>query len=285
MPRKHDREEAITAQKDVGLNRPVVLAAAAACALLAGCGKPSTPAQAPAATRTPAQSDYVAPPEVTGVSGDPGRMLVLQGAAQPQARIRLASADGAASGATAGPSGAWTLPIAPASTPRLFSLAADMDGRTVPARGYLALLPGGEAAMLRPAAGARPMIPPGAPPRIGAVDFDAAGAGVVSGRARPDRPVRVLLDGQDAGEGRTDRNGWFDVSLSDNLKPGRHAVAVGTADGRADAAFDGAHAAPIAAPPMNAARVDGGWRLDWMSPGGGVQSTVLFDQAPIRSAR
>jgi hypothetical protein len=38
----------------------------------------------------------------------------------------------------------------------------------------------------------------------------------------------------------------------------------------------------IATPPFDAERLDGAWRIDWMTPGGGVQSTVLFDHRAAR---
>jgi hypothetical protein len=279
MPEQDDRDT--PAQKGLGLTRALI-AACAALALLGACHKAVAPRPA---AQPPAQSDYAAPPEVTQALPGPGGGLTLRGVAQPQSRVRLASPDGTAAGTTAGMNGAWSLNAPAVDQPRLLSLSEDEGGRLIRARGYLAMLPGGAVAMLRPTTGARPLIGPTSTPRIGAVDFDAAGAGVVSGRAHPDRPVRVLLDGQDAGEGRTDSQGWFDVSLSDNLKPGVHAVTVGTPDGRADARFEGSAPRPIASPPMNAARLEQGWRLDWMSPGGGVQSTILFDaSAPAWAA-
>ena len=102
---------------------------------------------------------------------------------------------------------------------------------------------------------------------------------VLSVLPRPNQPVRVFLDGQEAGEGQADARGWFDVSLSEPLAPTGHSVIVSTPDGRAAQAFDATRAAPLAAPPFAAGRKTGAWRIDWMTPGGGVQTTVLFDPA------
>jgi hypothetical protein len=256
------------------LRRLLVLAAATM--LLAACDKATPPAR-PAGL---SQSDYASPPELTGATRAGDGTVTLSGAAIPLARSRLASPTGASIGATAAANGRWNASLPPAADVRLLSLSQDVDGRLVRARGYVAVLPqpGPVAATLRPGAGARP-VSRSASPSIASIEFDGAGAGVVSGSAAPDAPIRLFLDGQEAGEGRADRAGRFDITLADNLAPSGHSVIVVSPAGRAAQAFDATPAAPIAAPPFAAERRTGAWRIDWMTPGGGVQSTILVAAA------
>jgi hypothetical protein len=256
------------------LKRLLVLAAAAL--LLSACDKATPPARPAGLT----QSDYAAPPELTSATRAADGTVTLSGAGIPLARIRLASPTGASIGATAAANGRWNAALPPAAEVRLLSLSQDVDGRLVRARGYVAVLPppGPVAATLRAGTGARPVFSP-ASLSIGSIEFDGAGAGVVSGSAAPDTPIRLFLDGQDAGEGRTDRTGRFDITLADNLSPSGHSIIVVSPAGRATQAFDATPAAAITTPPFAAERRTGAWRIDWMTPGGGVQSTILFDAA------
>ncbi|HEX8233890.1 MAG TPA: Ig-like domain-containing protein [Caulobacteraceae bacterium] len=248
---------------------------AAASLALAACEPAPRAAAGPAAE--PPQAAYLAPPEPTRAALQGGGLLI-EGTGQPLARIRLARADGSAVGATVEADGRWRAVVPPPADVQLYSIAQDVDGRLVRAVGYLAVAPAGQAAMLRPGAGARVIGAAGASPAIRAVDYDAGGAAIVSASVAPNQPARLLLDGADAGEARGDAAGRLSVTLPGPVRGARHSVTLRTPAGAADAAF--ALAAPvITAPPSAATRLENGWRIDWMAPGGGVQSTVLFDRA------
>jgi len=237
-------------------------------------------------TASQARAEYLAPPSVTSAVRQTSGAVVLTGTGQPGSRIRLASPDGSAIGATASTAGAWSLTVSPADAPRLYSLSSDTAGRLLRARGYVAALPapGPAAAMLAPGEGAQAFGWPSAGGvNIRAVDFDSSGAAVASGSAPADDAVRLRLDGADAGEDQADAKGDYSVSMSRSLTRGQHTIAAHTAHGSASATLDMRPGAPIAAPPLAAERVGGAWRLDWTPPGGGVQTTVLFD--PPQTAR
>ncbi len=258
-----------------------LLAAAGASAGIAGC-RPAKPTAGPEAAGS--ALDYAAPPEVKrAAAGAPG-MIQFSGTSRPGALIRLASPDGSAVGATASSAGAWTLSAQTGGEPRLLSLSEDFGGRPLRARGYLLAVPypAGEAAMLRPGAATAPLRPLHRL-EISAVDFDAAGAAVVSGGAKPGETVHLLLDGADAGDDRADSKGAFAVSVAEPLRPGPHLLAAVTPEGRSETSFQAGPAAPIAQPPFAAARAGAAWRVDWMTPGGGVQTTLLFDPPGTRS--
>ena len=154
-----------------------------------------------------------------------------------------------------------------------------LAGRPVRARGYIAALPSpsSPAAILLPGGGAEPL--PGREPRLrlSGVDFDGSGAGVAAGVAPPGDTIRLELDGVETGVGRANARGVFTVPLAQTLHPGSHALTAATTRAQAQASFSAAPAAAIAHPPLAASRAGAAWRIDWMTPGGGVQTTIIFD--------
>ena len=254
-----------------------VIVVLAGCALAAGCGR-AQPSHGASTRAPPDVGAYLPPPELTRAVRK-GGAVQLTGTAAPGASLRLASPNGAAILAVADRQGGWSL-LAPAGdTPRLYSLSEVTGGQLVRAIGYIAVLPaqGPAAAVLRPASTA--ILPTGDPERgLTAIDYDASGAAMASGRAQPGETIRLYLDGKEAGEDRADDLGVFGGALSRSLTPGPHILAFAGARLRGMEAFTAARGAAVATPPFDSARLAGAWRIDWMTPGGGVQSTVLFDQ-------
>jgi len=41
--------------------------------------------------------------------------------------------------------------------------------------------------------------------------------------------------------------------------------------------------APISGLPFHATRLAGSWRIDWLTPGGGVQCTIILDEPERKS--
>lgn len=259
-----------------------LIAVLAAAAALQGCSRPG-PAQTAMSQSAAPPADYLPTPELSGATRQAGGSSRLAGTGSAGARVRLASPDGSALFTTADRSGVWTFTLPASASPRLYSLSEDVDGRLVRARGYVALLPspGPAAVELRPAAAAAP-IASGVGMSILTLDFDASGVAVASGRARPGQVVRMLLDGIDAGENRADAVGIFDVTLSQVLRPGTHELVAQAAGGEARARFQASPPAPVASGFFSASRVQDAWRITWVTPGGGVQSTVVFD---VKGAR
>jgi len=100
---------------------------------------------------------------------------------------------------------------------------------------------------------------------------------VLSGLAKPGAPVRVAVDGATPIEARPDARGWFSVPLTGILKPGGHQAVLQSAGGTRQADFAISPAAPIGSAPFHAQRQGGGWRIDWLTPGGAPQTTVVLD--------
>lgn len=248
---------------------------------LAGCGRSAPWSRAPGPA-TQAQADagdsgYRDPPQVRGVARGPaGAIVLVSGQALPDAKVRLASPAGQHIDVQADAAGAWTL-TAPAAGASLYGLSQETQGRRDQAQGYLAVLPSGSpaAAVLRSGAGAVTLDPPVQWPSIAAIDYDGTGAAIVSGWAAAGQPLKVLIDGTAVEEGAAGADGRFFLSLPKPLATGVHVVQVLGPRGAAQVNVDIAPPAPLAGV-LRASRRAGGWRLDWTTPSGGVQTTELF---------
>jgi hypothetical protein len=266
------------------LSRVAVSAGLMAALALAACGRGGGapgPAAAPALGEADA-AGYLRPPQVLSAERPASGAVLLSGRSGASVRVRLSTPPpiSAAYGATSNAKGEWTIGTPAAAGVQLFGVAEELPGRDVQAEGYVAVLPapGPAAALLRAGGGAAVLVKPGAL-KIGAVDVDSSGAAVVSGLARPGATARLTVDGNAAGESRVNERGRFSVILSTTLKPGDHQAKVEAADQTASAKFTVEAPAPISGLPYRGERTPFGWRVDWLTPGGGEQTTLIFDAA------
>jgi hypothetical protein len=248
---------------------------------LAACSRPGPfPARQAQAGADAPDPGYRAAPQVNGMVQAADGAVTLSGRALPSSHVRLVSLSpaGARIETPANGSGVWTAPIGPVSEPVLYSLTEEAGGRTVEAEGFVAVLPGAPTvALLRAGFGAEVVQNAGkAPLKILAVDYDMAGAAVVSGRAPAASPVRVLVDDQPPVEGVAGPDGRFSLALPKPLPAGRHRLQALTpqAAAEADVAVT-PPASPRDAPYLAHAEAFG-WRVDWITPGGGAQTTLLL---------
>lgn len=245
----------------------LALAAASACA-------PRPETGSAAAPDAPAEAGYLTPPVILTATAAPAG-VTLTGRAAPEARVRLATPAGDASVVVADREGRWSLALPPAQDARIYGLSMTLGARQVQSQGYLLVTPAGRAAMLRAGAGAVRLDRPGGH-GIGAFDFDRGGGAVISGWAPARAVVLVRLDGDQAAEGRADEAGRFEVPLPP-IGGGVHRLQVYGDGFQDEARVQTAAAAPLAGGPLRSQLSDSGLRADWMTPGGGVQSTVLID--------
>ena len=87
------------------------------------------------------------------------------------------------------------------------------------------------------------------------------------------------------GDSEADAGGWYtvlDLSARTPLMPGDHSLRIETQTNGHAAAVEGrwtvTRAATLGADVFHASHDPGAWRVDWRIPGGGVQTTVVFDQ-------
>jgi hypothetical protein len=243
-------------------------AAIAAVLLVAACGRGDDAASRAQAPAQEAAGYVAAPRAATYADG------VLSGQGAPGARVRLASPAGEAVFAEVDGEGRWSLRPPAAGEARIWGLSMTAAGRQVQSEGYVLTAPGGRAAVLRAGGGSRRLDP--RPYGLGAFDFDRGGGAVVSGASPPDAVILVRLDGRQVAEGRADDQGRFTIALPPT-DGGVHRLQVFGDGVQDEAQVETAPAAPLVAGPLRSQLSSGGLRADWLTPGGGVQSTVLID--------
>ncbi|CAN1529012.1 hypothetical protein MCEMIH16_01337 [Caulobacteraceae bacterium] len=244
---------------------------------LGACGEGGRPASKAEAARADLVAGYVMPPRVLAARFGRGG-TALAGQAAPGARVLLVAPDGGQKEALADPAGNWLIVAPPAGDLRLYGLAMMVGERSVQAEGFLALAPDGRLAQLRPGAGALVLSPASRRPVILALDFDRDGAAMVSGVGTVNAEIGLRLDRAAAGGSMVDRQGRFSFTLSRPIGAASHDLEISGEGGEDTVRVSAARAAEL--PGLyRAARVAGAWRVDWRTPGGGVQSTLLFDHA------
>ena len=247
-----------------------------ASGLLVACGPQHGVNQPVAARGHPeAETAYREPPRVTGATRQPGGGIVLRGVSPPSSRVRLASPTGALVSVTSEPDGEWRARLTAGGSVHLFGVAAIENGRTMQAEGYLAVTPEGLVAQLRAGAGARVLAAPG-PLRILSLDFDRKGGAVLSGGGRAGDAVSILADGALRGRANVDADGYFTLALQEPLTQGLHRMEVVDGADRIGTSANVTAAEPLINEPFRANRIAEGWRIDWITPGGGAQTTLLL---------
>ncbi|MFZ0267798.1 hypothetical protein [Caulobacter sp.] len=235
----------------------------------------------PAATKTEqpsSQAGYLKPPRVVSAIRQ-GDAVALSGQAEPLASVRLGAPTGEVLMGKTDAAGAWRLLAPLAAEPRLYGLSMTIDGRTVQAQGYLMVAPGGVAALLRAGAGAEVLGQVSLSPHVLAIDYDRGGGAVVSGVGTPGAGLGVRVDRATRGEGKVGADGRFSISLDQPLAEGAHTIQVAGEGGEQQVVVDVSQPLPATAGPMRSTLSAAGWRVDWMTPGGGLQTTQLLGGA------
>ena len=256
-------------------------AALIAAAALTGCGVKGGDDVAAHSAGAGPDGAYMPPPVLTASAPTPGGRLTLSGKAVADMRVRLATPSGEAVFAPVDGNGLWRLDLAASPAPRIFGLSmVDAGGhRTVQAEGYLAVLPDGRAAQLRSGSGAMVFAGKPGPAGILAVDYDRQGGAVISGVSTPGATVSIRVDGVQRGQDAADADGRFDIALTQPLTRGDHQIDVSDGEHQVHTVAPVSPAPTLTTGPYRAERAALGWRIDWMTPGGGVQSTIIVDRS------
>lgn len=261
---------------------PLFIATLALAVLALGACDQSTPV-ANAEAGMNAAPAYPSPPELTGVTKAAGGALLLSGVAAPNVAVRLATPSGAAGLTNADADGRWRMLVPASPSARLFSLSMAEGGRIAQAAGYLFVAPGGAAARLRAGGGSALLEDGAARPSLQTLDYDDKGAATLAGRAGPGESVSVRVDGVERGQGQADGDGRYVLALNVPLTPGDHEFDLASPSGEVEV-----HAAinpptALGSSLFAAAPAAGGWRIDWLTPGGGEQTTLLLGPSTPRT--
>lgn len=230
------------------------------------------------AEQSSAPAGYLKPPQVMSAIRQ-GNAVALSGQAEPLASVRLGAPTGEALVGKADTVGGWRLVAPLAAEPRLYGLSMTMDGRTVQAQGYLMVAPSGVAVLLRAGAGAEVMGQTSLTPRVLAIDYDRSGGAVVSGVGTPGAGLGVRVDRAPRGQGKVGEDGRFSISLDQPLTGGAHTIQVAGEGGEQQVVVEVSAPSMPTNGPAAAFPTANGWRVDWMTPGGGPQTTQLMDAA------
>jgi hypothetical protein len=240
-----------------------------AAAVQSGC-RHKPPTQTGEASES--EAGYLTPP--TALEAAPSAHGVsLRGEAPADATVRLATPAGEALTTRADAQGRWRLDLPRSGQARIFGLSTVSGGRRVQAQGYLLVGPRGQTALLRAGAAATRLDHPQGS-RITSVDFDGEGWPLLAGWAAAGTDVAIRLDGRPAGEARADDAGAFILALP-RLSPGPHRIEATGVAFTDELMLDATPAPPLADGPLRSQLTQHSLRADWLTPGGGVQSTVL----------
>ena len=220
--------------------------------------------------------DYRAAPVLLQVGFGPAGRLVLTGQAVAGSRVRLASPAGLPLYAQADRQGLWRMEVPRPTEPRLFGLATIDGARVIQSEGYVAITATGTAAQLRAGAGTVVLGERVAAPVIDAVDYDSKGGAVVSGRAAPHAVLDLFVDDVRQTRGRADGYGRFSLALDEPQSFSLHGLEIADGVRRARVRPSLTVAAPLVGGPYRASATPTGWRIDWVTPGGGLQTTLLM---------
>ncbi|MGH6957601.1 MAG: hypothetical protein ACREEW_13130 [Caulobacteraceae bacterium] len=257
-----------------------LLSALMLAAPLGACARKMAPtSQAADATPPSGEEDYRPEPELSKAARQPGGRLELIGNADARSAVRLSSVAGAAQFTRADAHGEWRLSIAASPMPRLFGLAMSDKGRVVQAMGYLFVAPDGTVARLRAGGGSQIVATTASVAALPALDYDNQFASVVSGRAAPGQTVSLAVDGVQRGQAAAGVSGRFVLPLNQPLTAGPHEFDLATAGGETRLAADVDAPAKLGRALFAASRTPAGWRVDWVTPGGGEQTTLVFLRA------
>ena len=258
--------------------RTLFVAGLAVLALAGGCGPGGDAGQSNAEAPPAGEQGFAAPPELIAARRIAGDRIELTGRASPGARVRLATPAGAAQFAVADAQGQWRLQTPASADPRLFGLSMSDDGRVTQAEGYLFLAPTGAVTRLRAGGGSEALGTAGAGLVATVLDYDSQKAATLSGRAAPGETVTLRVDGVERGQAEADAERRFVLPLN-QLEAGTHDFDLFAQSGQTHLSAAISTPAPLGGSPFRASRAAAGWRVDWLTPGGGEQTTLIFDVA------
>ncbi|OXE35309.1 MAG: hypothetical protein CGW95_14620 [Phenylobacterium zucineum] len=242
---------------------------------VAGCG-PTRDAGQRQTAKSVAEADYKTPPQVTSVRMIAGQFEVF-GTASPLAAVRLARPTAPAGQGLADKSGHWVIRLPRATQTEIYGVSETISGRQLQASGYLLVTQDGLGVILRAGTGAV-VLSPSNPARIAALDIDREGGAVVSGFGPPGIRISARVDGTKLGEARVDPQGRFVLPLTGPVNLGSHVLRV-FGDGIDSAlTMEATQVLPLQTSPYRATAIGPALRVDWMTPGGGEQTTWVYGQ-------
>jgi len=244
-----------------------------ALACLAGCQEKPKATEATSALEA---AGYWRAPEITGVDQAGSNMFVVSGQTIPNARVRFSYSGQRAVGVTSDSKGRFRAELPSGLNGGLFDLSTEDSGRTMHADGRL-FIPAGvpaKAVLMRPGAPSLSLF--NDLTAVAVIDYDQAGALAIAGRVAPTTAIEVVLNGEIRARTTSDDRGFYTATTQ--IDPPQDSETANTlsvmAGGKEnvrnfkDSRIDGEG--------DRITRFEDGWRVDWVLPGGGMQTTLVF---------
>jgi hypothetical protein len=221
------------------------------------------------------EQGYAMAPVITAVAqGGPGT-LIISGQGQPDGRVRFLYGQQRAIGVTADSDGRFSAELPASPEGSVYDLSTEDNGRLIHAEGRLFVPPGQptKAVLLRPGTSSLPVVPQGL--GIAVVDYDAAGALGITGRAGPKAALDVLVDGEIRAQPTAGADGTF-TAMTQIDPPGDAAQSVSLSADAASTSWKREISVTKPGAGDRVTPIPEGWRVDWTLPGGGTQTTLVF---------
>jgi len=243
---------------------------------LAGCRQPAA-SQGDGDDAALRKAGYARAPQITDVQQADGGTYVVSGLVMPNGRVRFDYGGDRAIGVTADAHGRFRAPLPAGPNGGLYDLSTEDSGRLLHAEGRLFIPPAHpeKAVLIRSGAPSLPLLDKSLPLAI--VDYDAAGAIAISGHIATDHVADVLVNGDIRAQVKPDA-GHFYSALSQIAPPSDTPVKVALeirVDGKSWTRQINV-SRPDAGKGDQLSTVPGGWRVDAILPGGGMQTTLVF---------
>ena len=218
-----------------------------------------------------------APPEITAVSQDNTGSFIVEGQALPDGRVRFTYAGQRAIGVTADSHGRYKAELPATGLGGLYDLSIEDGGRLMYADGRL-FIPSGQAAkavLMRTGSPSRPIMRRAGV--VSVVDYDSAGALGLSGYVAPNAKVQVILGDEIRAEATSDATGYYTATTQIPPPTATDAPVTLIVQAKGQSVT---HSFSVSLPngkPADRIRREGqAWRVDWVLPGGGTQTTLVF---------
>lgn len=248
----------------------------ASCLALAAC-QPSRPKTADDEESALREAGYARAPVITGVNQSDPSTFVVTGLATQNGRVRVVYQSSHSVGVTADSKGRFRADVPAAAPGGIYDLSMDDNGRSMHADGRL-FVPQGhpeKAVLLRSGTPSQSLL--NANTVVAVIDIGGNGGAAVTGRVAPNSDVKIFEGTDLRGQARSDAQGNYSITtriLPPTETPATWSFTVQT--GNASLNENVVVSLPNSAARDQISAVDDGWRVDWVLPGGGMQSSFVF---------
>ncbi len=249
----------------------------APCLLLLAACQPNRPKAANDEESALREAGYARAPVITGVNQSDPSTFVVTGLASGDGRVRVVYQGTHAVGVTADSKGRFRAELPATAQGGIYDLSMDDNGRPMHADGRL-FIPQGhpeKAVLLRSGSPSQPLLNPNTVAAV--IDIGGNGGAAISGRTAPNSDVKLMEGGDLRGQTRSDAQGNY--SLTTRILPPTETPETWSFTLQAGTATVNENipvVLPNAAVGDQVTPIGSGWRVDWVLPGGGMQTSFVF---------